>query len=277
MSQVSALMSPSDTRARRFPGRRPQPLSADPLPVTNATGPASAGQEHPATTPGTQAALGDGLARLGLPLAPAVQESLLHYLALLAKWNRVYNLSAIRDPAQMLTHHLLDSLAALPVLRQDRLDGRGRPVSLIDVGAGAGLPGIPLALSWPMLSLTLAEPVGKKAAFLRQCVAELGLAHRVRVHAARVETLATTDPPADLIICRAFASLRDFALAVRHLVTPDTQVWAMKGRRPDAELEELPPDWRLADLRTLEVPSLDAQRHLLRLEPVAALREEPSP
>jgi len=221
------------------------------------------------------AILDEGLARLAITLSTDARDRLLHYLALLAKWNRVYNLSAIREPDQMVRSHLLDSLAVLPVIRQAISATNSRPVSLIDVGAGAGLPGIPLALAWPTLLLTLVEPVGKKAAFLRQCAAELGLADRVQVHAARIETLASrSDPPADLIICRAFASLRDYTQAIAHLVAPDTQVWAMKGRAPTDELADLPTGWRLADLRPIEVPGLDAQRHLLRLQSVAARREE---
>lgn len=219
-----------------------------------------------ATDPQAQQALANGLDRLGIDLATPARDALLRYLSLIARWNRVYNLSAIRETGQMLTHHLLDSLAVLPFLRARANGGLPSRPSLIDVGSGAGLPGIPLALAWPELTATLAEPVGKKSAFLRQAVAELGLSDRVKVHAARIETLAAPTPPIDLIICRAFASLHDFTQAIARLASPRTQVWAMKGRLPTDELARLPAPWRLADLHRLEVPRLAAQRHLLRLE-----------
>jgi 16S rRNA (guanine527-N7)-methyltransferase len=227
--------------------------------------------------PNNRQCLAEGLDQLGVDLQASTQEALLRYLSLLARWNRVYNLSAIREPGQMLTHHLLDSLAVLPLLKASVKADRDHAPSLIDVGAGAGLPGLPLALAWPSLRVVLAEPVGKKAAFLRQCVAELGLSHRVKVHGDRIEALATPVPPADQIICRAFASLADFIRAIDHLVTPRTQVWAMKGRRPTEELDRLPASWRLADLHTIEVPRLGAQRHLLRLEPATDHPGESSP
>lgn len=264
-----------DARGGPYSGRAATPPGSGHLdgPEEEIGRPEAASASAP-TDPRLIASLDDGLARLAISLSATTRDGLLRYLALLARWNRVYNLSAIRDPEQMVTSHLLDSLAVLPVLRQAVSPSDSRPVSLIDVGAGAGLPGIPLALAWPALRITLAEPVGKKAAFLRQCSAELGLAQRVQVHAARVETLASSSLPADLIICRAFASLRDYTRAIAHLVAPQTQVWAMKGRAPTEELADLPTEWRLADLQPIEVPGLEAQRHLLRLESVAARREE---
>lgn len=242
-------------------------------------------------------ALDAGLADLSLDLALDERERLLAYLSLLQRWNRVYNLTAIRNPAAMLVQHLLDSLAVLPALRAlvgsdpkvraaavpgklaqplvlasaDR-DGPAagampddlthtRGPSLLDVGSGAGLPGIPLAIAWRELRVDLVEPVGKKAAFLRQCVGELGLAGRVRAHGCRVEQL----PPGafDVVVCRAFASLADFVRAVEAQVGPATRVLALKGQRPEAEIAELPQGWRVEALQALTVPGLDAERHLV--------------
>lgn len=234
-----------------------------------------------------------GLVALALPLDDTVQARLLDYLELLAKWNAVYNLTAIRDPQAMLVHHLLDSLAIVAPLAA-RL---GPKPCVVDVGSGGGLPGIVLAIVWPEASLHLVEPVGKKAAFLRQCALELGLAN-LRVHASHVERLSpasldprppahesTAAPPAsrggvfdsgsaapnagpacpDLILCRAFASLADFVAGIDALVGPTTIVAAMKGVYPEAELAELVGGWQLADSERLQVPFLDAERHLLVL------------
>jgi 16S rRNA (guanine527-N7)-methyltransferase len=190
----------------------------------------------------------------------ALQQGLLRYLELLSKWNRIYNLSAIRDPASMLTHHLLDSLAVMPVLVRATAPGA---VRLMDVGSGAGLPGIPLALAWPELVVDLVEPVGKKAAFLRQCALELGLAERLTVHGEGVARVAPLAP--EHIVCRAFASLRDFVIAIELQATVQTRVWAMKGRYPDKELAALPAPWRMVGAHSIVVPGLNAQRHLIEL------------
>ena len=212
-----------------------------------------------------------GLAAQGIALPAEDQRRLLVYLALLEKWNRVYNLSAIREPAKMLSHHILDSLSVLkPVILEHA--PAGRALRLLDVGSGAGLPGIPLAIAYPTLELDLVEPVGKKAAFLRQCVLELGLAARVRVHACAVERLAPCDP--DRIICRAFASLADYVQGIRSQVRDHTQVWAMKGRYPHEEVKALQPPWRVVQTLVLDVPGLDAERHLLQLTPTSCLEPE---
>ena len=226
---------------------------------------------------GTPSKLADQLAagchEMALRLDVAERECLLSYLDLLQRWNRVYNLTAIRDPELMLVQHLLDSLAALPPLQAamvaDRQDpsARSEAPTLVDVGSGAGLPGLVLAIAWPQLHVNLVEPVGKKAAFLRQSAAELGLAARVRVHGSRIEDLELARPP-DLVICRAFTSLADFAERISPLIDSRTRVFAMKGRLDElqAEAAGLTSGWRVTDLIALAVPGLEAARHLVRLD-----------
>lgn len=201
--------------------------------------------------------LAEGIAALGLTLPAGAEEKLVAYLALLAKWNRVYNLTAIRDPNELVTHHLLDSLAVLPELQKSA--PAGRHFRLADVGSGAGLPGLVLAIARPDWSLVSIEAVDKKAAFQRQAMIELGLAN-VSIHCRRVEDV---EERFDAVISRAFASLADFARMAGHLA--DT-LWAMKGGYPADEIAALPPDWRVAASHRLAVPGLDAERHLLQLE-----------
>jgi len=204
-----------------------------------------------------------GCERLGLALEPAQLELLLRYLDLLRKWNAVYNLTAIRSLPRMLVEHLFDALAVVAPLAR-RLAPRGaaeRRLCVVDIGSGAGLPGIPLAIVWPEAEVHLVDPVGKKAAFLRQCVGTLGLAH-VAVHGIRVEELSLP-LPADLVICRAFASLGDFLVAAAPLTGPDTLVCAMKGTVPVAEMSSLGAQWASPEVVELAVPELDATRHLV--------------
>jgi len=203
--------------------------------------------------------LAEGIAALGLDLPAGAEDRLAAYLALLVKWNKVYNLTAIRDPREMVTHHLLDSLAVLPVLEKSAL--AGRCVRLADIGSGAGLPGIVLAIARPGWSITSVEAVEKKAAFQRQAKIELGL-DNVVVHCGRVEELRDTF---DAAISRAFASLADFVGLAGHLAPC---LWAMKGVYPADEVAALPAGWQLAASQELGVPGLGAQRHLLRLERV---------
>jgi 16S rRNA (guanine527-N7)-methyltransferase len=198
------------------------------------------------------AALERGLRELALGLPELAYEQLLAYLALLQKWNRTFNLTAIRDPVTMVSHHLLDSLAALPELP---------PGALADVGAGAGLPGIPIAIAEPHRAVTLNDVSEKKIAFLRQAAIELKLAN-VRVHAGRVERWRP-DPAFEVVICRGFAVLADFISACRHLITAGGVLAAMKGVYPGDELARLPPGCNCADVRRLRVPLLDAERHLV--------------
>jgi 16S rRNA (guanine527-N7)-methyltransferase len=208
--------------------------------------------------------LRQGVAELGLVLDEPTLRQLLDYLDLLRKWNGVYNLTAVRDPAQMLVQHLLDSLAIVPVLRRRYDLARA---SIADVGAGAGLPGIPLAIVQPTAKILSIEPVGKKSAFQRQVCSELALTN-IEVYTGRAESIAR---PVDLVLCRAFASLADFVDAAAGLTGPRTALVAMKGQRAgiDAEIAALPPGYTV-DVEPLQVPFLAAERHLVCLAPPAA-------
>jgi 16S rRNA (guanine527-N7)-methyltransferase len=205
--------------------------------------------------------LAEGAQALGIGLDDAQQGQLLDYVALLAKWNAVYNLTAIRDPRQMLIQHILDSLSIVP-----HLAGRG-PSSALDVGSGGGLPGIVLAIALPDWSVTLNDIVHKKTAFQSQAKAELGLAN-LQVVTGRVESLRPgTEVPGkfDVIVSRAFAELSDFVTLARHLVADGGAIWAMKGVRPDGEIERLPAGARAVQTIRLDVPMLDAERHLIEV------------
>ena len=201
--------------------------------------------------------LAQGLAELGLKLAPDANESFLAYLDLIQKWNRVYNLTAVREPARMLPQHLLDSLAIVP-----RLSG----ASLLDVGSGAGLPGIPVAIARPRLPVTLLESNHKKAAFLRQAAIELHL-DNVTVACERAEAWETAQR-FDLVVSRALADLPEFIRLAGRLVAPGGALAAMKGIYPYDELAQLPPRWSLKEAVALKVPGLRAERHWLCLEPM---------
>jgi 16S rRNA (guanine527-N7)-methyltransferase len=200
--------------------------------------------------------LGEGIDALGLALPAGAADKLAAYLALLLKWNKVYNLTAIRNPDEMVTHHLLDSLAVLPELQKSTPAAR---YTLADIGSGAGLPGIVLAIACPDWSITSVETVEKKAAFQRQARIELGL-QNFTVHGGRVELLTQRF---DAVIARAFASLADFVKLAGHLADC---LWAMKGVYPADEVAALPAGWTVADCRELRVPGLEAQRHLLQLK-----------
>jgi len=199
-------------------------------------------------------ALERGVLELALALPADAVEKLLAYLALLAKWNRTYNLTAIRDPLQAVSHHLLDSLAVL----RDLSDGAG---SLADVGSGGGLPGIPIAIAQPARHVTLNDANEKKAAFLRQAVIELDL-RNATVHVGRVEAWRPAEGFA-VVISRGFASLMDFIAGCRHLAAPAGVLAAMKGAYPHDELAQIPADCDCHDVRRLKVPLLDAERHLV--------------
>ncbi|MBS1208485.1 MAG: glucose inhibited division protein [Proteobacteria bacterium] len=197
--------------------------------------------------------LAAGIAALGLDLDEVTQQRLLAYGALLMKWNKVYNLTAIRDEAAMIDLHLLDSLSILPHVAD---------VSRVaDIGSGGGLPGIPLAICRPDCEVALVETVGKKASFLLQAKAELKLAN-LSVHNTRVENFK----PAELypaVSSRAFASLHDFVTLTGHLLAPGGHWIAMKGVYPQDELDALPAGIQLRESRRLHVPGVDAERHLL--------------
>lgn len=193
-----------------------------------------------------------GLSALGISLPEGAPERLLAYLALLAKWNRTYNLTAIRDPAKMVTHHLLDSLAVVPHLPAG---------ALADVGAGGGLPGIPLAIAQPERRVTLNDSSEKKAAFLRQAVIELKLAN-ADVYVGRAQAWRPAQPFA-CVISRGFAELAQFIAVCRHLLAPDGVLAAMKGAFPREELERVPADADCREVHRLRVPLLEAERHLV--------------
>lgn len=202
-----------------------------------------------------------GAKELNVPLADEQFEQLADYVALLAKWNAVYNLTAIRDPWQMVTHHILDSLSIVPHIAAR--EGR----SILDVGSGGGLPGIVLAIALPERSVTLNDIVQKKTAFQAQAKAELKL-DNLSVVTGRVENLRPgIEVPGkfDAIVSRAFADLADFVTLARHLVSERGAIWAMKGVRPDAEIGRLPAGARVVDVIRLQVPSLEAERHLVEV------------
>jgi 16S rRNA (guanine527-N7)-methyltransferase len=191
-----------------------------------------------------------------LGVTDAAVPQLLDYLALLQHWNAAYNLTAIRDPDEMLVKHLLDSLSLAPHLE---------PGSLIDIGTGPGLPGIPLALACPALRVSLVETAGKKARFLREAVRRLGLVDRVRVHACRAEQVAESGQHRQLT-ARALGTLAEILRLGGHLLAPGGRLLAMKGRVPTEELAELPAGYRHVETRALHVPGLDAERHLVVVE-----------
>ena len=204
-----------------------------------------------------EAPLRAGLAALSLDLSAAQVRSLLDYLALIAKWTQVYNLTALRDPASILSHHLLDSLAALPPL-QAHIRAAGCN-AILDVGSGAGLPGVVFAVCCPDLRVDCVDTVGKKAAFIQQAALALRLPGVRGVH-ARVEQLTGHYP---LITSRAFAALPDFVAASRAQLAPGGVWMAMKGHTPEAEIAALPADVEVFHVEPLQVPRLDAQRCLV--------------
>ncbi|MBX3663010.1 MAG: 16S rRNA (guanine(527)-N(7))-methyltransferase RsmG [Burkholderiales bacterium] len=204
-------------------------------------------------------ALAAGSRALGLDIAVAAQQRMLDYLALIEKWNKAYNLTAVREPQKMLTHHLLDSLAVLPHLRGPRV---------LDVGTGAGLPGIPLALARPDWQFTLLDSSHKKTTFLRQAVIELQL-DNVEVVCARVETWDAPQP-FDTVVSRAFSDVAEFIALAGRLCAKDGVMIAMKGVYPHEELAQLPQAFRLCSVVPLQVPGLGAERHAAVLQPAEA-------
>jgi len=203
-----------------------------------------------------QAILEQGIADAGLAISQPTQQKLLAYLALMQKWNKVHNLTAVRDPDEMVTLHLLDSLAVLPFI-----DGK----SLLDVGSGAGLPGIPLAICLPELKVTVIDSNQKKVSFMRQAKAELGIAN-LEVLGGRVEEIQP-DHKFDIVISRAFSDLSLFISLTHQLCDAHGKWLAMKGVYPDAELVELEQKTKLkpSKVEVLKVPGLEAQRHLVFL------------
>ncbi|MEX5745609.1 16S rRNA (guanine(527)-N(7))-methyltransferase RsmG [Massilia sp. X63] len=204
--------------------------------------------------------LADGITEMKLAVTPAQQEQLLDYLALMNKWNSVYNLTSLRDPMQMVTHHVLDSLAAVPAFADAR--------NVLDVGAGGGLPGIVLAICRPDMKVSMIDTVHKKTAFLKQVKAELELAN-VTVYTMKVQDLGTVTPVSDkfdVITSRAFADLSDFLEWSGHLLQEGGKFIALKGTAPAEEQERVPAEWKVTGLQPLQVPRLGAERHLVFVE-----------
>ncbi len=202
-----------------------------------------------------------GARALGLNLSDEQIQHLLDYMALIQKWNRVYNLTALRDPADMLTHHLLDSLTAIAPLSRHT---QGQPISVLDVGSGGGLPGVVLAICMPELSVSCVDTVAKKAAFVQQVAVSLKLPNLRGIH-ARVESL--TDPY-QVICSRAFASLPDFVTWSRTALAEGGVWMAMKGKHPQDEIDALPADVKAFHVEPLTVPGLDVERCMVWMRPV---------
>jgi len=204
--------------------------------------------------------LKEGAQAMGLALSAAQIDKLMAYQALLAKWNKVYNLTALRDPAQMVTHHLLDSLSAVSAFASAQ--------RVLDVGAGGGLPGIVLAIwaaeAQPQMQITLVDTVSKKTAFLNQVKAQLHLGNVTVLH-ARVEQLPV-EQQYDVITSRAFAELKDFVTWSNHLLQQGGKYIALKGVLPQEEIDRLPAGWKVQRVQPLQVPGLDAERHLIFME-----------
>lgn len=200
--------------------------------------------------------LEQGLAALAVDLPPLATERLLAYIALLHKWNKVYNLTAIREPQQMVSHHILDSLAVLPFLPSGK--------NIADIGTGPGLPGIPLAMARPEMDVALVESNHKKATFLTQAKLELKL-DNVQVVCERVEAFRPAER-FDVVISRAFSELKEFVGLARHLCLPGGRLVAMKGVYPHEELAALPQDVAVEQVFPVRVPGLEAERHLVLIK-----------
>jgi 16S rRNA (guanine527-N7)-methyltransferase len=198
----------------------------------------------------------EGAAAMGIALTPDAVAKLAAYLELVEKWNRVHNLTAVREASQMVTLHVMDSLSVLPYVAE--------ATTLLDVGTGAGLPGIPLAIARPQMRVTLLDSSHKKCAFLQQAKTELALAN-VEVVCDRVENWKPPKP-FDVVVSRAFSDLADFVEQAKHLVAPGGRLMAMKGVYPFDEITRLPPTHRVAQVIELRVPSLEASRHVVLVE-----------
>lgn len=219
-------------------------------------------QPPEASAAGLRGALAEIGHTLALDLTEPQLDTLLAYLALLQRWNATYNLTAVRDPAQMLTQHLADCLAVIGPLRRHFATTRCRRI--LDVGSGGGLPGIVIAALQPGVQVICVDTVGKKAAFVRQAAGELGLKNLFAEH-ARVEQLKPA--PFDVIVSRAFASLDDFTRLTRQLLGPQGVWMAMKGKTPDEEMAQLPADLAVFHVEHLMVPGLQAERCLAWIRP----------
>ena len=221
-----------------------------------------------------QASLRQGAQQLGVSLDDKQVEQLLTYMQMISKWGRVYNLTNLLEPQVMLTHHVLDSLAVAPhiweasgLVRMSEVGGAKvrPPLHIIDVGSGAGLPGVVLAVANPSWHITCVDTVGKKAAFIQQAALELGLPNLRAIH-SRVEALSLL---ADVVVSRAFASLADFVQISRHLLKPEGVWLAMKGQDPQDEIKALPADTEVFHVKPLPVPGLHAERCLVWMRPIS--------
>lgn len=206
-----------------------------------------------------EAAITPGLAAMGIVATDAQRAKMAAHLELIAKWNRVHNLTAVREPDQMVALHLLDSLSLVPHI--------AAASTLLDVGSGPGFPGIPIAIARPDLHVTLLDSSNKKCVFLEQARTELGLAN-VSVACERVEQWRPEET-FDIVVSRAFADLSDFVTQTRHLLSPGGRMLAMKGVYPFEEIARVPKTHRVSQVIELAVPSLDAKRHLVSLEAAA--------
>ena len=209
--------------------------------------------------------LEQGVQALKLELVPAQIDLLMSFMDLLQKWNKVYNLTSVRNPQEMLTHHLLASLAAVPSLLRhvDRLPvEEGKRMPLLDVGSGGGLPGVVFAICCPQIDVNCVDTVRMKAVFIQQVAASLRLPNLRGIH-DRVENLKTRYP---VISCRAFASLADFTAWSRKALAEDGIWFAMKGKHPDEEMAALPADVKVFHVEPLQVPGLDAERCVIWLK-----------
>lgn len=202
-----------------------------------------------------------GAKQLGLNLSEKTLDQLLAYLALIVKWNKAYNLTAIRNPAEMLKLHLLDSLVIAPLVFKE--DSEQQPTRLIDVGTGAGLPGVVLAILNPSCFVSLLDTNGKKCRFLNQVKIELGLSNISIIH-HRVESFQP-EKPYNIVLSRAFATLKDMTDNAHHLLQADGCFLAMKGKNPQQEIDELDPMFKVKSILSLNVPEVDAERHLVEI------------
>lgn len=205
-----------------------------------------------------------GLDEMGLSLSDSQQTGMIAYLHLLDKWNQAFNLSAVRDPREMVSRHLLDSLSLLPRMRQ--LSAGKTHFNVLDVGTGPGLPGIPLALGLPDVDFVLLDSNGKKTRFVFQALLALGIKN-VKVENARIESYQSTGQ-LDIVVSRAFSSLTDFALGCEHLCGADTRLLAMKGLYPTDEIRDLPAHWQPVNAWAVDLPDCEAQRHIIELRKI---------
>lgn len=207
-----------------------------------------------------RASLAEGVKALPLTLSDAQLDQMIAYLALLSKWNSVYNLTSIRDPKEMVKQHVLDSLSAAPAFKDAS--------NVLDVGAGGGLPGMILAIVYPHIRISMIDTVSKKTAFLNQAKTELGLSN-VTVYTNRVESLQLADK-FDVITSRAFSELNNFINWSEHLLADGGIYIAMKGVSPDQEIERMPKGWQVQKIQPLSVPGMDAERHLVFIHKMTA-------